>query len=179
MDNRNNTILKRSPARFLLTAVLVTAGPAQGADSFGERLRGLLQGEARPSSEEEFLPADEAFRFTASVAGPDSLSLMWQIADGYYLYRDKFRFRILRGDASIDTESVDIPHGKVKSDEIFGDVEVNTGEVTVSIPLRRNHRRTAETIVLQVGYQGCKEDAICYPPVSRDVDMTLSEKAGE
>lgn len=179
MDNRNDTVLKRSPARFLLIAVLAVAGPAQGADSFGERLRGLFQGEAQSDAAEEFLPADEAFRFSASVAGPDSLSLMWQIADGYYLYRDKFRFRILRGDASIETDSIDIPRGTVKSDEIFGDVEVNTGEVTVNIPLRRNERRTAETLVLEVGYQGCKEDAICYPPVSRDVAMTLSEEPGE
>lgn len=174
MDNRNDTILKQFLPGFLLIALLPAAIPAQAGSSFGDRLRGLFQDDGQSSSGEEFLPVDEAFRFTASATGTDSLSLMWQIADGYYLYRDKFRFRILQGDASIETGSIDIPRGTVKSDEVFGDVEVNTGEVTVNLPIRRNKSQSAEAIVLQVNYQGCKEDAICYPPVSRDVTMNLS-----
>ncbi|MEX2525755.1 MAG: protein-disulfide reductase DsbD domain-containing protein [Gammaproteobacteria bacterium] len=179
MDNRNDTVLKQLTARFLLIGLFVAAVPAQGGDSFGERLRNLFQGEAQSSAGEEFLPADEAFRFSASVVGPDRVDLMWRIADGYYLYRDKFRFRIIQGDAGIDTASIDIPHGTVKSDEVFGDVEVNTGEVTVTVPIHRCHGRSDEAIVLQVGYQGCKEDAICYPPVSRDVPMILTGGTGE
>lgn len=155
-----------------------TAAPVAAGGSFGERLRGLF-GDDDSASSATILPVDEAFRFSASTAGPDSLSLFWQIADGYYLYRDRFAFSIRRGNASIQSDAVIIPDGIVKEDVNFGDVEVNTGEVAVEIPLQRPDKTHEAPIVLQVAYQGCKEDSVCYPPVKRDIAITLSAVPGD
>ncbi len=174
MDNRYDTILKRFLPLLVLVVMLPAPGSSAAETSFGDRLRSLFGGESSaPVDGQSFLSVDEAFQLSASVSGPCSLSLSWRIADGYYLYRDKFRFRIVDGEAAVISGKVSIPRGAVKSDEVFGDVEVNTGDITVTLPLRRARDGVAAPVVLQVVYQGCKEDAICYPPVSRDLAMTL------
>lgn len=161
---------KRLHALLIALPVLAATVPAAGAAGLGERLRGLF-GDG-PDAAGELLPADQAFRFTAAVAGPDRLNLFWEIADGYYLYRDKFTFTIVSGDAAVSGDRSVVPAGKVKHDESFGDVEVNTGDVEVNLPVQRR-TGAASPIVLQVGYQGCKDNEVCYPPVTREVALTL------
>jgi len=43
-------------------------------------------------SEDELLTADEAYRFSADEKKPGVIDLDWEVADGYYVYRDKFKF---------------------------------------------------------------------------------------
>ncbi len=43
-------------------------------------------------SDSDLLPVDEAFALEASVATTNRIVAKWTIADGYYLYRSKFRF---------------------------------------------------------------------------------------
>jgi thiol:disulfide interchange protein DsbD len=162
---------KRLYALLITFLVLALPGQAARAAGLGERLRGLLR-DGPDAGTEEFLPADQAFRFAASVAGPDRLDLFWEIADGYYLYHDKFSFTVVRGAVDIGRGKVDVPAGKVKHDENFCDVEVNTGDVSVSLPLHRTAAGPVP-IVLKVGYQGCKDNEVCYPPVTREVALTL------
>ena len=95
------------------------------------------------------LPVDEAFRFGSYEDG-ESLHLFWQVSPGYYLYRDKFRFE----QAGLEV-SVELPGGQLRQDEIFGEVEVLTGLVEVSIPPATGTR---------VSWQGCAERGYCYPP---------------
>jgi thiol:disulfide interchange protein DsbD len=38
------------------------------------------------------LPAEQAFRLTAQRLDAHTLEARWEIAPGYYLYRNKFRF---------------------------------------------------------------------------------------
>lgn len=179
MDNRNHAFLNHPLSPLLLLAVLLIPASLQAADSFGERLRGLFRDDSpAAAAEEAILPVDEAFRFNAVAEGPDRLNLLWQIADGYYLYRDRFHFRIVRGDAGIDAQAVDLPPGHIKEDEAFGRVEVNTGELQVALPLQRDDRGHRQDIVLEVAYQGCKEDSVCYPPVHKQVSLTLDAAAG-
>ena len=55
--------------------ILLAAAGAQG-------LLGL-------STNDDFLPPDEAFRFSAMATAADAVSLTWEIEDGYYLYRHR------------------------------------------------------------------------------------------
>lgn len=158
MDNRLHALL-------IIVLAAVVPGPTTRADSFTERLRDAGAGS------EEFLPADEAFRFSAE-AGADRLSLFWEIADGYYLYHDKFSFSIIKGGAGIRQDRVALPAGTVKYDESFGSVQINTGDLSVDLPLRRE-TGAVTPIVLKVRYQGCKEDSVCYPPITKKIPLTL------
>lgn len=165
MDKRFHALL------IVSLAAAAALGTPSRAATFAERLRGLVGGEAG-SGGEEFLPADQAFRFTASVAGPRQLTLLWEIADGYYLYRDRFSFAIIKGGAGIEQDHVTVPAGTVEHDQSFGDVEINTGDLAVDLPVHRDSAGAAP-IVLRVHYQGCKKNAICYPPITKDIALTL------
>ena len=159
--------------RIFLLIILFSSNILAHAESVSDHLHNLLGGES-PAVEDEFLQPDDAFRFSATVEGNDSVNLFWQIADGYYLYRDKFSFVIKQGQANIQNDKINLPHGEVKQDESFGEVEVNKGEISVDLLLTKVS--TSETpVTLEVKYQGCKEDAICYPPIKKEIALVLPE----
>ncbi|MEJ2646637.1 MAG: protein-disulfide reductase DsbD, partial [Gammaproteobacteria bacterium] len=120
----------------------------------------------------EFLPPDQAFQFSAQAAGPDTLEAHWKIADGYYLYRSKFQFKL--EDANGATlKQVELPPGKAKHDEFAGGtVYVFHHEVTARLPLARTGTGPT-TVKLLATYQGCAEAGICYPPVHKTVALKL------
>jgi thiol:disulfide interchange protein DsbD len=121
----------------------------------------------------DLLPADQAFRFFAEVQEPSTLRLHWQIADGYYLYREKFSVRLFETDG-VRLGSYEIPHGEPKQDEEFGPVEVFHRELSFTLPLIRTAAE-ARTIRLEVGFQGCAERGVCYPPMQKTVELALPE----
>src|SRR5262249_2684616 len=97
---------------------------AAGTSSASGAGTNLLQELARDpefgDSAREFLPPDQAFVFNAEMADPYTIRAHWDIADGYYLYRDKFRFSTASDAAQIGAPV--LPAGKAKHDESFGDV---------------------------------------------------------
>ncbi len=125
------------------------------------------------SGGEEFLPPDQAFRFTAEVVNRDWVEVNWQIADGYYLYRHSLGFTAL-GEGQSVGEPV-IPDGKRKQDEFFGEVEVYYGELSVRLPVSV---ADGGRLDLEARYQGCAEDGICYPPMARQANLSLSDAPG-
>ena len=128
-----------------------------------------LPGVAADSSveDDEFLPVREAFRLTQE-RDDTAFIARWQIADGYYLYRDKFRFALVDGSGkSIDALAAPVaPKGEMKNDEIFGLVEVYHHEVTVRLPL--NVMPPVATATLKITYQGCAEAGFCYAPETEE-----------
>ena len=118
----------------------------------------------------EFLPPDEAFRITVDITDPVTLAARWDIADGYYLYKDKFGFDLT--DGAVRLGRINLPSGHVKDDPEFGSVEVHTGSVTVPLSLRRPSRGETE-VGLTLRYQGCAEDGICYPPMQKTLSLRL------
>ena len=80
--------------------------------------------------------------------------LRWDIADGYYLYRDYLKVETANGaEVPLDSDA-----GVVKEDPTFGSVEVYYGQAEA--------RSAPAAGEVQVTYQGCQEDGICYPPVT-------------
>ena len=165
---------QRWPARVALPAAAAAgpAGPAQAADAKGGfNLRRLLGREAL--QEGDLLPADEAFRLSASSDRSDRVTLRWQIADGYYLYRDKVQ--VTAPDGGVQPGRPSIPGGETKHDEYFGDQVVFFGEMVAEVPVAA--ARGARTANLQVVYQGCAEAGLCYPPIRKSVEVALGAAA--
>ena len=155
----------------LFPAAYSDAGP--GASSKSSGLLARLQGGAAPSAGEvEFLPVEKAF--TVEVRSADAQTLVARLApaDSYYLYRDKIHFSIAPGEkATID--SVQLPHGEPKQDPNFGETEVFHAPVQALIRLLRTSPEQIP-LVLNVGFQGCSEKGLCYPPVTRQFPITLA-----
>lgn len=134
------------------------------------------------SQSKTFLPVAEAFVPDFAQQG-DELKLSFQIADGYYLYKDKFKIAGVAVSFSHPTYPIGMPH----EDEYFGKTEVYRHQVVFSIPLS-NIDVDAK---LKVRFQGCAEAGLCYPvetieipliqtkPAAAATDAVLAEMSGE
>ncbi len=120
---------------------------------------------------DEFLHPDVAYVHSPEVRDSKTVVVRWTIADGYYLYRDKFKFAV-KDRSGVELGTIELPPGKVKEDEFFGRVEVFYKEAKATITLQRTATESTE-IVLDVGYQGCAEVGLCYPPITKAVPLVL------
>jgi thiol:disulfide interchange protein DsbD len=126
--------------------------------------------------EDDILPAEEAFRFAAEVAGPESLRLTWDIAPGTYLYQDKMELALEDADG-VQLGEYKLPDAEIKADTVrpdgsIGDVAIYHGTVALDVPLRRGAAAPTE-VTLVAKFQGCAERGICYPPVTERVALAL------
>ncbi len=151
-----------------LTLPRLAAGEAAAPDTGP---LGALSGLLGAGEDEDFLPPDEAFRFSVEPKDAETLIARWGVTPGYYLYRDKMRFSLTQGEG-VALGEVSLPKGKVKHDEFFGDVEVYTHDLAVEIPLLRQRPDRAE-ITLKSVYQGCADAGLCYPPIEKVNTLSL------
>ncbi|MGX7743265.1 protein-disulfide reductase DsbD [Rhodopseudomonas parapalustris] len=119
-------------------------------------------------------PKQPPFRLSVQSAA-DGVALTWTIAPGVYLYRDKIVVRTPQGAPVVP----DLPAGETKDDPNFGLTEVYHRGVTATIATAALNGATR----LTVGYQGCAERGICYPPATATVDLasdtvTAADPAG-
>ena len=108
----------------------------------------------------QFLPVDQAFVLTVNRQ-EDQVQIRWLVQPGYYLYKDRLSFTGIELEAEPE-----LPVGKQKIDEIFGEVEVYYRELVVNVPISSDFAKDADKIV--VGYQGCADAGLCYPPQKRE-----------
>ncbi|HSC06296.1 MAG TPA: protein-disulfide reductase DsbD [Steroidobacteraceae bacterium] len=146
----------------LLAALWLGAAPASQADTPPPLLTG--------GAEDEFLPPDEAFRFSGEVIGPNTLQLTWQIAPDYYLYKAKIK--VASDSTQVQLGAPDLPKGEEKTDEYFGTQEVYHNLLDVSVPFSRAGP-SAGAFTARVTYQGCAEAGLCYPPITKALDLVL------
>lgn len=120
----------------------------------------------------EFLPVDEAFQPILSALDGNTVEIAFRIADGYYLYKDKISASVDSG--KVQPGRLELPRGELKTDQFFGEMEVYYGDVFGRLPLAR---ATPEAIPLEleIGYQGCADGGICYPPVTKVMSVDLPE----
>src|SRR5262245_26812702 len=121
------------------------------------------------SNEDQFLPVDQAFMFTAIADGGDRALLDWQIAPGYYLYRHRVSVKTATPGFTLGT--IAMPDGKKHHDEFFGDVEVYYDVLSATVPVSRSG--DASSLEIQVSYQGCADAGLCYPPVTKTVAIDM------
>ncbi|WP_246480429.1 protein-disulfide reductase DsbD [Inhella gelatinilytica] len=105
---------------------------------------------------EEFLEPDQAFKLTARSQGA-ALTLQFEIAPGYYLYREQLRV----ADAAGVAAAIRLPDGKRKFDETFQkEVEVYRDRLTVEV------LQAGAVDEWRVTAQGCADKGLCYPPIT-------------
>jgi len=123
---------------------------------------------------EEFLDPAVAFKPSVRALDGQTVEISYEMAKGYYLYRDKFRF-------AVDGESTTLgapvfPKGKEKDDENFGKVEVYYKTVTIRVPVERSSSGPLP-LTLKLSSQGCADAGICYPPQSQTLSVELPDPA--
>lgn len=110
---------------------------------------------------EEFLAVEDAFKVETGVApsGHD-VRIEFAIAPRTHLYRDRLTFQPISESTKLGVPT--LPSGKRQFDETFGkDVEVYYDHLSVALPVQGTIPSKA---YVMVGYQGCADDGLCYPP---------------
>jgi len=128
----------------------------------------LLLACAARAGEPELLEPEKAFRFSARMIAPDRLEARYEIAPGYYMYRDKFRFGAEPASISLDTSQ--LPPGKIKKDEFFGEVQIYRGDMRLVLPLTMVGEPVPR-FTLNAESQGCADIGVCYPPQEQKAEI--------
>ena len=132
----------------------------------------LLGIAARAHAGDDFLEPERAFPLSARVLDERQVELSFNVAPGYYLYREQFKFAA--GDATLG--AVAVPPGKSKFDETFQKtVETHRGLVRISVPVSQ----APANFRLLVTSQGCADQGLCYPPLQREVAVSLAAYGGD
>ncbi len=118
---------------------------------------------------QDLLPAEQAFEISAEAISAEQIEVNWVIADGYYLYRNKTSITSLSD--GIELGVSDMPAGKTKHDEFFGDVVIYRNQLKISIPV--TNKKSLSSLKIQVKYQGCADIGICYPPQKKVFTIDL------
>ena len=126
------------------------------------------------AQQDELLPPEKAFSLQAWVEG-DKVIAKYDIAPGYYMYRDAFQFD-MESDGAVFAEP-NVPDGKIKHDEFFGDVEIYRDSIAITLPLEYMSGTKPVAINIKTAGQGCADIGVCYPPLYQSLVMNLSDSA--
>ncbi|HWD33843.1 MAG TPA: protein-disulfide reductase DsbD [Pseudomonas sp.] len=119
---------------------------------------GLTQ--ANPFAQSDFLPVDKAFVFSSERLDSGQMRLHWKITDGYYLYQKRLKF-----DGLPVEQQPALPEALPHHDEYFGETLVYRGELELILP-------AAAAGQLRMGWQGCADAGLCYPPQTNLVSLS-------
>ncbi len=133
----------------------------------------LLVPAAHAAGADELLEPDKAFGFSARALDAATVEVRYAIADGYYLYRDRFRFAA--EPASVTLGQPQFPKGQVHEDKFFGKQETYRKEVRIRLPVEA---AGAERLKLLVTSQGCADVGVCYVPQVQSAELRLASLGG-
>ena len=134
---------------------------------------GVVSGGLRPAqAAQEFLEPEQAFKFSVSVLDDRTAQVRFEVAPGYYLYRERMTVTA----EGVTLGEVTLPPGKVKYDETFQkDVETWRERLTFMVPVMQ----AQGPFTLQVSSQGCADAGLCYPPMISTATLALKAFGGD
>ncbi|HEY7239099.1 MAG TPA: protein-disulfide reductase DsbD [Burkholderiales bacterium] len=119
-------------------------------------------------STDNLLEPEKAFRFSARALDASSVEVTFAIADGYYMYRDRFKF-VAEGNAAVRLGPPEFPRGLVHKDEFFGETQIYRRAVSIRLPVEGEGR-----FDLKVTSQGCADAGVCYVPMDSSASIQLA-----
>ncbi|MGE8061521.1 protein-disulfide reductase DsbD [Pseudomonas sp. NPDC089547] len=129
---------------LLLFLTLLLAGPLQ-ANPFN----------VKP----DFLPVEQAFVLSHDRQADGQMRLYFQIKPGYYLYQKRLKF-----DGLPPEQHPQLPAALNHHDEFFGDSAVYRDQLELLLPANAQGQ-------LRLGWQGCADAGLCYPPQTTSIDL--------
>ena len=163
------------PPQLMEAKLELPAAPLATGAAGGGGINAILGARRQDPNDGDFLPVDDAFRFGGFAEGPDRTRLVWQIANGYYLYKSRIALTTVTPGVALGLLS--LPTGTMKTDEFFGKQEVYHHELVGELPLAKA-ADAATDVELAVTYQGCAEAGLCYPPITKTIHVNLPRGTG-
>jgi len=130
----------------------------------------VLCGTVNAALAAEFLDPDQAFRLRAELSSSKTILLNWEIAKGYKLYQDKVKATVDGGGAKLQ-EPV-MPKAITYTDPTTNEkLAIYHDKLSVTAPVAK----ADGVFTLNVEYQGCAEDGLCYPPITKSFRVDPSK----
>jgi thiol:disulfide interchange protein DsbD len=139
----------------LLLSLLLLAAPAAAQLKLG-------------GSADDLLEPEKAFRFAARALDGATVEVTFAIADGYYMYRERFKFAA-EGNPQVKLGAADLPPGQKHKDEFFGEVQTYRKSVRILLPVEGEGR-----FDLKVTSQGCADVGVCYVPMESTATLRVA-----
>ncbi|SFH88320.1 Thiol:disulfide interchange protein DsbD [Collimonas sp. OK307] len=118
------------------------------------------------ADDDDYLAPEVAFKFSARMVDAKTAEVTYAIADGYYMYRERFHFKA----EGATLGEPQIPAGTVKFDQTFNkNVETYHHSVTIRLPVEANGNFT----LISTG-QGCADKGLCYPPMDSSINLSTT-----
>ncbi|MGC4059920.1 MAG: protein-disulfide reductase DsbD [Aquabacterium sp.] len=127
---------------------------------------GSAMAASAPADATDFLEPEQAFQMTARPLDAHTVEVRFTVADGYYLYRQKFSFQ---ADQGVVLGNPGFPAAHVKDDPQFGKTEIYRNELVFPLDVKQ----ASGPFQLTVRTQGCADAGLCYPPFVRTARITL------
>lgn len=125
----------------------------------------------------EVLAPDVAFKLSTELSN-NKLLANWEIADGHYLYRDKFKLSLIDANG-VESGAFEMAAGEEKNDEFFGKIFVFHHNANASLGIVNNTDKE-QKVTFKVRYQGCSElSGICYPPITKKIPFFIPISSAE
>ena len=112
------------------------------------------------------VPVEEAFVLSFYQEG-NSLKLLWDMPDDYYLYRDRIE---LKPGTTTEIAARNNAPAVLKDDPLFGQVWVYYKQAEVDLTLNSSSQE-GQADMITLTYQGCWEGGVCYPPVTKEIPI--------
>lgn len=122
-------------------------------------------------SQDDLLEPEKAFRISTRSLDNGNVEVRFQIADGYYMYRERFKFETEGGESLAD---VALPPGVRKNDAFFGETETYRREALIHVPVGPEDVQRGR-VKLKVTSQGCADVGVCYTPLEQIVQVSLTK----
>ena len=127
------------------------------------------------TDDDEIPHPDTAFALSARLDNNQVVQSQFAIYPNTYLYREKTKVALIDGEGH-SIGAISLPRGKDKYDEFLGDTEVFYDQLKISVPVISS-ANASKNYTLSYQYQGCVEDRICYPPITKY--LKVNSKTGE
>lgn len=114
------------------------------------------------SNDKAFLNVEQAFVVDVSQYN-NELNVIFNITEGYYLYRHQFKFSAVNA----EFDAITLPEGEDHEDEFFGVQQVFRGQLNFTVKLTD----VGDNAVFTLRYQGCADKGLCYPPKRKEITL--------
>ncbi len=145
---------------FVLLMLLAAVAPAAAQLRLGGAADNLLEPE-------------KAFRFSARALDAASIEVSFAIAEGYYMYRDRFKFALEPSEARLGPP--ELPAGVPYKDQFFGEMQIYRKHVRIRLPVQGGEGKTVGLAVIS---QGCADIGVCYVPMDSKATLQLAAAGG-
>ena len=129
----------------------------------------IAAGGAGAAGVDDLLEPEKAFRMSTRALDAATVEVSFAIAEGYYMYRERFRFALEPG-SKARLGAPQIPQGTRKKDEFFGEVETYRKQVVIRLPVEN----ADGSVHLTVTSQGCADVGVCYIPMDSKATIQLA-----